>query len=56
MHLPLGARSWPAVQDIQGPGSVLGEVQAGTGRSEEQAQGARLLCALTEARVRHRDH
>lgn len=41
--------------DIQGPGSVLGEARAGTERSEEQAQGARLVCALAEARVRPRD-
>lgn len=41
--------------DIQGPGSVLGEARAGTGRSEEQAQGARLVCVLAEARVRARD-
>lgn len=43
------------MQDIQGPGSVLGEVRAGTGRSEEQAQGAHLVCAWMEARLRHRD-
>lgn len=41
--------------DIQGPGSVLGEARAGTGHSEEQAQGARLACALAEARVRAQD-
>lgn len=41
--------------DIQGPGSVLGEARAGTGHSEEQAQGAHLVCALAEARVRPQD-
>lgn len=54
MHLPSGGHSWPAAEDIQGPGSVLEEAGAGTGRLEEQARGAHLVCALMEARVRHR--
>lgn len=40
------------MEDIQRPGSVLEEAGAGTGHSEEQAQGARPAFALTEARGR----
>lgn len=52
VRLPSGGHSWPAVEDIQRPGSVLQEAGAGTGHSEEQARGARPACALTEARGR----
>lgn len=56
VHLPSGGCSWPAVEDIQCPGSVLGEAGAGTGHREEQAQGAHPACVLTGARVRHQGH
>lgn len=36
VHLPSGAHSWPAVEEIQGPRSGLEEVGAGTGLLEEQ--------------------
>lgn len=41
-HLASGHHSWPTVEHIQGPGSVLGEVGA---------RGARPACALLEAGV-----
>jgi len=53
-HLPSGDHSWqPAVANIQCPASVLEEAGAGTGHSEEQAQGARPAYVLMEARARH---
>lgn len=50
-HLASGHHSWLAAEHIQGPGSVLEEAGAGTGHSEEWAQGARPACARVEARV-----
>lgn len=55
-RLPSGGQSWPAVEDIQHPGSGLEEVGAGTENLEEEAQRARLACTLVEAKVRHQDH
>lgn len=56
-HLPSGDHSClPAVANIPCPASVLEEAGAGTGHSEEQAQGARPACVLMEARARHQGH
>lgn len=56
-HLPSGDQSWwPAVEDIQGPESVLEGVGAGTVRSEELAQGAHLVCVWMEATVTPQGH
>lgn len=50
-RLASGHHSWLAVERSQCPGFVLEAAGAGTGHSEEQAQGTRPACALAEARV-----
>lgn len=55
-RLASGHHSWLAVERSQCPGFVLEAAGAGTGHSDEQAQGTRPACALTEARVARQGH